>query len=83
MLLSKLLVRFALHCMAAANDEACLYRERTRTETAAADFQAIVISLKDYFFSKADALVGVTKTPGTGCSTTFTLDLTQYPESAN
>lgn len=56
-------------------------RDRTRSEGQLPDFQAIVISLKDYFFSKADALVGVTKAPGSGCSATFTLDLTQYAES--
>lgn len=58
-----------------------LCRERTRDNGQASDFQAIVISLKDYFFSKADALVGVTKAPGSGNSLTFTLDLTKYPET--
>lgn len=53
-------------------------RERTRTEEGKEHFQAIVISLKDYFFSKADAIVGVTKHPHHGCSQTFTLDLNQY-----
>ena len=56
-------------------------REKTRTEKAeAAEFQAVVISLKDYFFSKADGLVGVTRDPRFGCSATFTMDLNQYGE---
>lgn len=53
-------------------------REKTRTEDGMEQFQAIVISLKDYFFSKADAIVGVTKHPHHGCSQTFTLDLNQF-----
>jgi len=44
------------------------------------EFQAVVISLKDYFFSKADSLVGVTKDPLQGCSSTFTMDLTPFGE---
>lgn len=55
-------------------------REKTRTDDGMEQFQAVVISLKDYFFSKADAVVGVTKSPQYGCSQTFTLDLNQFGE---
>ncbi len=44
------------------------------------EFQAVVISLKDYFFSKADSLVGVTKDPLQGSSATFTMDLNVFGE---
>lgn len=40
--------------------------------------QGIVISLKDSFFSKADALVGVCRRPGSNASAVFTLDLNAY-----
>jgi structural maintenance of chromosome 1 len=55
-------------------------REKTRTAEGQEEFQAIVISLKDYFFGKADALVGVTKDPLQGSSSTFTMDLTPFRE---
>ncbi|XP_065059066.1 structural maintenance of chromosomes protein 1A-like [Rhopilema esculentum] len=46
------------------------------------NFQCIVISLKEEFYCKADALVGITLEPDMDCTTTkvFSLDLTQYPE---
>ncbi|XP_047336819.1 structural maintenance of chromosomes protein 1 [Impatiens glandulifera] len=44
-------------------------------------FQSIVISLKDIFYDKADALVGVYRDSGRGCSGTLTFDLTKYRES--
>lgn len=53
-------------------------REKTRTEEGLEQFQAIVISLKDYFYSKADAIVGVTKHPDHSCSKTLTLDLSCF-----
>jgi structural maintenance of chromosome 1 len=40
--------------------------------------QSIVISLKDYFYDKADALVGVTRDVSQACSKVLTFDLTQY-----
>ncbi|KAL4587005.1 hypothetical protein LXL04_011654 [Taraxacum kok-saghyz] len=43
--------------------------------------QSIVISLKDSFYSKAQAMVGVYRDFKTGCSRTLTIDLTKYPES--
>eukprot|EP00794_Sanderia_malayensis_P007356 gene7356-8176_t len=45
-------------------------------------FQCIVISLKEEFYCKTDALVGITLEPGNDCTTTkvLSLDLTQYPE---
>lgn len=56
-------------------------RERTRPAEGGRAFQAVVISLKDQFFSLADALVGVTKNPKRGgCSTVLTLDLNRFGE---
>lgn len=41
-------------------------------------FQSIVISLKDTFYDKAEALVGVYRDCERGCSSTLTFDLTKY-----
>lgn len=43
-------------------------------------FQSIVISLKDSFYDKAEALVGVYRDAERGCSSTLTFDLTKYRE---
>ncbi|KAG4959347.1 hypothetical protein JHK87_035980 [Glycine soja] len=43
-------------------------------------FQSIVISLKDTFYDKAEALVGVYRDSERGCSRTLTFDLTKYRE---
>ena len=52
---------------------------RNQTDT---NFQCIVISLKEEFYTKVDSLVGVTAHPDTDITETqtLTLDLTQYPE---
>ena len=42
--------------------------------------QSIVISLKDYFFDKADSLVGVSRDINAACSRVLTFDLTEYEE---
>ncbi|KAK7857484.1 structural maintenance of chromosomes protein 1 [Quercus suber] len=44
-------------------------------------FQSIVISLKDSFYDKAEALVGVFRDAERSCSRTLTFDLTKYRES--
>ncbi|XP_021898438.1 structural maintenance of chromosomes protein 1 [Carica papaya] len=44
-------------------------------------FQSIVISLKDSFYDKAEALVGVYRDSERSCSRTLTFDLTRYRES--
>ncbi|KAL2535788.1 Structural maintenance of chromosomes (SMC) family protein [Forsythia ovata] len=44
-------------------------------------FQSIVISLKDNFYDKAEALVGVYRDSERSCSRTLTFDLTKYRES--
>ncbi|KAI4340179.1 hypothetical protein MLD38_025042 [Melastoma candidum] len=44
-------------------------------------FQSIVISLKDSFYDKAEALVGVYRDSERSCSRTLTFDLTKYQES--
>ncbi|KAG6500682.1 hypothetical protein ZIOFF_040532 [Zingiber officinale] len=43
-------------------------------------FQSIVISLKDSFYDKAEALVGVYRDSDKSCSRTLTFDLTKYRE---
>ena len=40
--------------------------------------QGVVISLKDVFFEKADALVGVCRDSQRGCSETYTFDLNRF-----
>ncbi|XVE77921.1 hypothetical protein DITRI_Ditri13aG0103100 [Diplodiscus trichospermus] len=47
----------------------------------ATGFQSIVISLKDSFYDKAEALVGVYRDSERSCSRTLTFDLTKYRES--
>ncbi|KAL5711873.1 Structural maintenance of chromosomes protein 1 [Ranunculus cassubicifolius] len=44
-------------------------------------FQSIVISLKDSFYDKAEALVGVYRDCERSCSSTLSFDLTKYRES--
>ncbi|CAO2164803.1 unnamed protein product [Urochloa humidicola] len=44
-------------------------------------FQSIVISLKDSFYDKAEALVGVYRDLERSCSRTLTFDLTKYREA--
>ncbi|PSC68712.1 structural maintenance of chromosomes 1 [Micractinium conductrix] len=56
-------------------------RHMTRGDTQGC-FQGIVISLKDVFFEKADALVGVARDPRRGCSETYTFDLDRFPPPA-
>ncbi|KAI3423850.1 hypothetical protein D9Q98_009684 [Chlorella vulgaris] len=52
-------------------------RHMTRSDTQGC-FQGIVISLKDVFFEKADALVGVCRDVDRGCSETYTFDLNRF-----
>lgn len=52
---------------------------RAKTRPAAEDrFQSIVISLKDNFYGRADALVGVARDVDHCCSATYTFDLTRF-----
>ncbi|KAI7730151.1 hypothetical protein M8C21_001439 [Ambrosia artemisiifolia] len=44
-------------------------------------FQSIVISLKDTFYDKAEALVGVFRDSEKSCSRTLTFDLSKYRET--
>eukprot|EP00611_Tribonema_gayanum_P013793 TRINITY_DN2500_c0_g1_i2.p1 TRINITY_DN2500_c0_g1~~TRINITY_DN2500_c0_g1_i2.p1 ORF type:complete len:879 (-),score=399.53 TRINITY_DN2500_c0_g1_i2:546-3182(-) len=46
-------------------------------------FQSIVISLKDMFYERSEALVGICRDASTNSSRTLTLDLTQYDDDAN
>lgn len=51
---------------------------KVSTYIANCDFQCVVISLKDSFYEKADALVGIAKDIGSQRSQSLTLDLTKY-----
>jgi len=44
-------------------------------------FQSIVISLKDNFYVKTDALVGVYRDFERSCSRTLTFDLSKYGDT--
>lgn len=50
------------------------------TEGKGVGFQSVVISLKDTFYDKADALVGVYRDSERSCSSTLTFDLSKYSE---
>mmetsp|Transcript_38602 Transcript_38602/g.122642 ORF Transcript_38602/g.122642 Transcript_38602/m.122642 type:complete len:1223 (-) Transcript_38602:64-3732(-) len=54
------------------------YIRNQSREGAEGNFQAIVISLKDTFFEKADALVGICRDADRNCSSSFTYDLAQH-----
>lgn len=41
-----------------------------------------MISLKDTFFEKADALVGVCRDSERGCSETYSFDLSRFAEAS-
>ena len=45
-------------------------------------FQSIVISLKDNFYEKADALLGVSRDVKFGASATYTFDLSRFEAQA-
>eukprot|EP00850_Spirogloea_muscicola_P013986 SM000098S25066 [mRNA] locus=s98:69413:76675:+ [translate_table: standard] len=53
--------------------------EATTASELGAGFQSVVISLKDQFYDKADALVGVYHDSEQSCSRTLTFDLSKYP----
>lgn len=56
----------------------CLFIEKQAKSEGKGGFQSIVISLKDMFYEKADALVGICRDAPTNSSRTLTLDLEQY-----
>eukprot|EP00976_Prorocentrum_cordatum_P067914 1178923-Prorocentrum_minimum.AAC.6 len=43
-----------------------------------AGFQSVVISLKDLFYDKADALIGVCRNPADNSSITYSFDLQRF-----
>ncbi|KAI5069842.1 hypothetical protein GOP47_0016143 [Adiantum capillus-veneris] len=66
---------------------AAFIRAKSRDDTIGQDnegkgvgFQSVVISLKDSFYDKADALVGVYRDSERSCSSTLTFDLSKYSE---
>ena len=80
-----------LHAHPYAHTHSTCTRPRSRPPThppthtpslSLARLQAIVISLKDTFYSHADALLGVCRDPARGCSATYTFDLERFGEPA-
>lgn len=55
---------------------------KVSTYIATCDFQCVVISLKDAFYEKADALVGICKDMATQRSQALTLDLSAFDRSS-
>eukprot|EP00898_Chlorokybus_atmophyticus_P006531 jgi/Chlat1/687/Chrsp104S01283 len=53
-------------------------RTKSHSNDDGAGFQSVVISLKDNFYDKADALVGVYRDCDQNCSKTLTFDLGRY-----
>ncbi|KAF0900828.1 hypothetical protein E2562_035464 [Oryza meyeriana var. granulata] len=56
-------------------------RVEEQEDSGGCGFQSIVISLKDSFYDKAEALVGVYRDSERCCSRTLTFDLTKYREA--
>nr|KJB11325.1 hypothetical protein B456_001G253800 [Gossypium raimondii] len=61
--------------------KSCDGARTTQDSEIGSGFQSIVISLKDSFYDKAEALVGVYRDSERSCSRTLTFDLTKYRES--
>lgn len=61
--------------------KSCEGASRNQDADGSTGFQSIVISLKDSFYDKAEALVGVYRDSERSCSRTLTFDLTKYRES--
>jgi structural maintenance of chromosome 1 len=62
----------------AALDNANVVRVADYVQKHKNDFQSIVISLKDTFYHRADALVGIYRDTENQCSRVLTMDLTSY-----
>lgn len=58
--------------------KSCSGSRSTQESDGGTGFQSIVISLKDTFYDKAEALVGVYRDCDRSCSRTLTFDLTKY-----
>lgn len=71
---------FVLDEVDAALDNLNVGRVSRYIKSRAPELQTIVISLKDTFFERADALVGVYRDVELKSSRLLTLDLTKYPE---
>ncbi|KAF9607877.1 hypothetical protein IFM89_003581 [Coptis chinensis] len=61
--------------------KSCNEYRGTQESDGGSGFQSIVISLKDNFYDKAEALVGVYRDCDRSCSRTLSIDLTKYRES--
>lgn len=72
---------FVLDEVDAALDNLNVSRVSAYVRSRAPELQTIVISLKDTFFERADALVGIFRDVSLHSSRLLTLDLTQYDET--
>ena len=52
--------------------------QKSHQAQSAGGFQSVVISLKDMFYDKADALIGVCRDPVDNSSITFSFDLERF-----
>jgi structural maintenance of chromosome 1 len=71
---------FILDEVDAALDSANVSRVSSYVQARAADLQTIVITLKDAFFEKADALVGIYRDSSVNASRLLTLDLSKFDD---
>lgn len=71
---------FVLDEVDAALDNLNVGRVSRYVKSRSPELQTIVISLKDTFFERADALVGIYRDIAENASRLLTLDLTQFPE---
>lgn len=66
----------------AALDNANVKKVAEFIKSRSKNFQCLVISLKDLFYSEAEALVGIYRDRGQDCSRSLTLDLSPYRQRA-
>lgn len=71
---------FILDEVDAALDSLNVGRVSSYVRSRASDVQTVVITLKDAFFEKADALIGIYRDPRANASRLLSLDLTAYDE---
>lgn len=71
---------FVLDEVDAALDNLNVGRVSRYIQSRAPELQTIVISLKDTFFERADALIGIYRDMSAKASRLLTMDLTQFPE---
>merc|ERR1712176_471443 len=69
---------FVMDEVDAALDNVNVFKVSNYIKQNSNNFQCLVISLKDAFYDKADALVGIYREKEMNCSRAATMDLTKY-----